>query len=191
MSSYYKIRTNSRLRTNSISPPSGTKRPHRLPPGGGSAVGGGGERVQTIFARNPFPFRGIINFFFPKKKKLQKEVGEPAARPPRRAGYRPRKFRPHLTQGFSVQMGCHRGIANSPNRGFFPSNCGGQNPISITRPAPRAQFIFCRDRRPRLSALCVGASVCAQSRLPPGGGSAVGGGGERVQTIFARNPVFE
>ena len=28
-----------------------------------------------------FPFRRVINFFFTKKKKLQKEVGEPAARP--------------------------------------------------------------------------------------------------------------
>ena len=31
----------------------------------------------------------------------------------------------------------------------------------------------------------------ATVRLPPGGGSAVGGGGERVQTIYAQNPVFE
>ena len=93
----------------------------------------------TVCAQNPFssPKRGFINFFFPKKKKLQKEVGERAARPLSRTGYRPKKFQPHLTQKFSVQMGCHREIADSPNRGFFPTKCGGQNPNFITRPARR------------------------------------------------------
>ena len=95
----------------------------------------------TVCAQNPFssPKRGFINFFFPKKKKLQKEVGERAARPLSRTGYRPKKFQPHLTQKFSVQMGCHREIADSPNRGFFPTKCGGQTRIlsRALRPARR------------------------------------------------------
>ena len=83
---------------------------------------------------------GFINFFFPKKKKLQKEVGERAARPHPRTSYRPKKFRPHLTQEPSVQMCCHRGIADSPNRGFFPTKRIQHNPNLISRPAPRAPY---------------------------------------------------
>ena len=37
---------------------------------------------------------------------------------------------------FRCKWGCHRGIANSPTWGFFPTNCGGQNPNLITRTAP-------------------------------------------------------
>ena len=109
-------------------------------------------------------------FLYTKEKSAKKEVCQRAVEPPlpqasehRRTVCRPRKFRPHLTQGFSVQMGCHRGIANSPNHRFFPTNCGGKNPISITRTARRAHFFFCRDRRPRLSALCVESPLRAQN----------------------------
>ena len=42
-------------------------------------------------------------------------------------------------------MGCHRGITNSPNRGFFPSECVRQNPSLITRTAPRAPYGHRRD----------------------------------------------
>ena len=70
-------------------------------------------------------------------------------------------------------MGCLRGTNDSPTWGFFPTKCGGQTPNFISRTAPRAQFIFfCRDRRPRLSALCVGISVCARISF-----HAVGDGG--------------
>ena len=119
------------------------------------------QRTKPIF-----PFGGVINFSL-FERKVTKEANEPAARPPRRAGYRLGKFRPHLTHKPSVQMGCHRGIAGAPNRGFFPTECVQQNLNFISRTAPRAQFIFfCRDRRPRLSALRVGASVRAPLSLP-------------------------
>ena len=99
----------------------------------------------------------IMHFFLcTKEKSSKKEVCEPAVRPPRRAGYHPRKFRPHLTQEFSVQMGCHRGITNSPNRGFFPTECVRQKPSLITRPAPRTPYGHRRG-------LCVGAFVCVRN----------------------------
>ena len=86
-----------------------------------------------------FPERGFINFSL-FERKVTKEANERAARPPRRAGCRLGKFRPHLTQGFSVQMGCHREIANSPNRGFFPTKRVRQSLNFITRPARRAPY---------------------------------------------------
>ena len=149
-----------KLRTKPISLP-GAQRPlASLREGGGflRSKKTEGARVQINCARTPFPSRGVINFFFPKKKKLQKEVGEPAVRSPRRAGYRPKKFRPHLTQGLSVQMGCHRGTTDSPTWGFFPAERVQQNLNSITRPARRAPY----GHRRRL---CVGASVCAQNKF--------------------------
>ena len=79
-------------------------------------------------------------FLCTKEKSSKKEVCEPAARPPCRSNYRQRKFRPHLTQELSVQMGCHRRTADSPNRRFFPTECVRQNPSLITRPAPRAPY---------------------------------------------------
>ena len=135
-------------------PPKGSP-PGRAPP---QAVRGG--NAPQILHRTPLcaqtlfhsPKRGFINFFFPKKKKLQKEVGERAARPHPRTSYRPKKFRPHLTQEPSVQMCCPRGITNSPNHRFFPTECVRQNPNLITRPAPRAPYGHRRG-------LCVGASV--------------------------------
>ena len=100
-----------------------------------------------------FPFRGTMHFFLcTKEKSAKKEVCEPAVRSPRRAGYRLGKFRPHLKQGFSVQMGCHRGIAGAPNHRFFPAEYVQQNLISFTRTAPRAPYGHRRG-------LCVGASV--------------------------------
>ena len=115
------------------------------------------SRPRTISLS--LPERGVINFFFPKKKKLQKEVGEPAVRSPRRAGCRPRKFRPHLTHKPSVQMGCHRGISDAPNHRFFPTECVQQNLNFISRTAPRAPYGHRRGLR-------VGASVRAPLSLP-------------------------
>ena len=85
-----------------------------------------------------------------------KEANQRAVGSPLRKSYRPRKFRPHLTQGFSVQMGCHRGIANSPNHRFFPTECVQQNLNSITRTAPRAPYGHRRG-------LCVGIFLRAQN----------------------------
>ena len=110
------------------------------------------------------PFGRIINFSL-FERKVTKEANEPAARPPRRASYRLGKFRPHLTHKPSVQMGCHRGITNSPNRGFFPTECVRQNRILITRTAPRAPYGHRRG-------LCVGTSVCTQNKFPTFGSEA-------------------
>ena len=92
------------------------------------------SRLRTISLS--LPERGVINFSL-FERKVTKEANEPAVRSPRRAGYRPRKFRPHLTQGFSVQMGCRRRTKDYPNHRFFPTMCIQQSLIFITRPARR------------------------------------------------------
>ena len=111
--------------------------------------------AQTpLCARIPFPLSGVINFSL-FERKVTKEANEPAARPPRRTICRPKKFRPHLTHKPSVQMGCHRGIADAPNHRFFPTECVRQSRFFITRTAPRAPYGHRRG-------LCVGASVRAR-----------------------------
>ena len=105
-----------------------------------------GARVHPNSARTPVcaqaPFAGgQCTFFFTQKKKVPKKkcANVPLDRLCRTV-CRPGKFRPHLTQGLSAQMGCHRGIANSPNHRFFPTECVQQNLNSITRTARRAPY---------------------------------------------------
>ena len=147
------------------SPQTPLRAPIRLPPGGGSAVRRW-RSPRALHFRTTSPLstislcRGTMHFFLcTKEKSSKKEVCEPAVRPPRRAGYHPRKFRPHLTHKFSMQMGCHRGISDAPNHRFFPTECVRQTPSLITRPAPRAPYGHRRG-------LCVVISVRAQSPFP-------------------------
>ena len=76
-----------------------------------------------------FPPRngGFINFFFPKKKKLQKEVGERAARPPCRTIYRQRKMvtSPHARPFGS--NGVPQRDCKSPQSQIFPHEVRTEN----------------------------------------------------------------
>ena len=112
--------------------------------------------AQTLF---PSPKRGFYKLFLSQKEKVTKRSWRACRSTAPRTSYRPKKFRPHLTQGLSVQMCCHRGISDSPNRGFFPTKRIQHNPNLISRPAPRAPYGHRRG-------LARGASVCAQNLSP-------------------------
>ena len=164
---------------------------NRLPPGGGSAVrrwrspralhfrtnsrpctglifhGRGGACSSRKSRTNSLslPERGFINFSL-FERKVTKEANQRAVGSPLRKSCRPRKFRPHLTQKFSVQMGCHRGISAPPLGDFVPRSAAGRtrSPSRALRPA--RIFFFCRDRRPRLSVFGTRVLACGEDSSP-------------------------
>ena len=99
--------------------------------------GEGWFRRTSVRAQSPFARGDHALFSLHKRKKFQKRSVQPCRLTAPTHRLPSKKFRPRLTQELSVQMGCHRGIMDSPIHGFFPTECGRQNPNFISRPARR------------------------------------------------------
>ena len=144
-----------------------------------------GARVQTIFAQTSLCAQTSDHALFSlhKRKKFQKRSVQPCRLTAPTRGL-PSKKNSDLTlrRNWRCKWGASEGLEVPPITDFSPPSAYGRIRTSSRALRPARTLFFCRDRRPRLSALCVGAE--RPHRLPT-----TSGGGECVQIILSQTPV--